>query len=520
MDCSFMTSVLPTLTAAARIACVRPALSRSVPLAALAGAANVFAFAPFGWWPVQILSMAWLFQRLGAERNPGRNALVGLAFGFGWALAGVHWLYIALNRYAGMPVPLAALAVCFLAGYMALFAATATGAATRLRRRWSLSRPAFLLFALPACWGLAEWTRGWLFGGFPWLASGYAHSAGILGAYAPLVGVYGIGLLAALGAGCVALLPTTSRKPGLWMLSALVAGGLLLGTVEWTRPHGQPVSVRLLQGNVEQQAKFDATQEKSALHWYRATILAAPADLIAVPETALVRTPEQLPPGYLRSLQDYASRTGSHVVLGLPLPNGEGGVTNSVAGVFPGAEDYRFDKRHLVPFGEFIPPGFGWLGRRLQVPLGGLTAGPAVQPAFRLRDQLVLPNICYEDTFGEEIVLQLRAAPEPPTILLNASNLAWFGESIAIGQHLQMSQLRAMETGRPMLRSTNSGATAVIDGRGRIVAALPGHTPGVLSATVQGMRGDTPYIRLGNVLFLALAALGLLAALLSARADS
>jgi apolipoprotein N-acyltransferase len=202
---------------------------------------------------------------------------------------------------------------------------------------------------------------------------------------------------------------------------------------------------------------------------------------------------------------------------GIPLTDGPNRFSNSVAGVSPSGQTYRFDKQHLVPFGEFVPWGFRWFVDMMRIPLGDFNRGARIQPAFAVKDQRVLPNVCYEDAFGEEIAEQLRVSPQPATMLLNASNLAWYGESVAIPQHLQISRMRSIETGRPMLRSTNSGATAVIDAHGKVEGVLQPYTRGVLSAKVQGMEGMTPYIRFGNLLFLALAALALAAAWFSGR---
>ncbi|MGZ8288156.1 MAG: apolipoprotein N-acyltransferase [Telluria sp.] len=485
--------------------------------AALAGAASVFSFAPFGWWPVQILSLAFLFYQVGMDTSTKRSALVGWAFSFGWAVAGMHWLYITMNRFGNIPGPMAVAAVILLGCYMGLFGAFTTGFATWLRRRWSLPVAAFLLLVLPVLWGVSEWTRGWLFTGFPWVSSGYAHNNSPLAGYAPLVGVYGIGAVAALCASCIVMLTQRSRGLAMGLLAAVMAAGFGLRAIEWTRPEGQPITVRLLQGNVPQQQKFDAQHVLRALEMYRAEASATPADLVALPETAFAVFPEYLPPGYLESLQRFSASSGSYLMYGIPLTDGPGTYANSVAGIGPAGQAYRYDKHHLVPFGEFVPPGFRWFVDMMMIPLGDMTRGGAVQTAFAVKDQLVLPNVCYEDVFGEEIALQLRSMSRPATMLLNVSNLAWFGESIAIPQHLQISQMRSIETGRPMLRSTNTGATAVIDHRGKIAAQLPNYTHGTLPARVQGMSGMTPFIRLGNVLFLSLAAASLGAAWLMGR---
>lgn len=485
--------------------------------AALAGAASVFSFAPFGWWPLQVLALAFLFYQVGMDTNIKRSTLIGWAFGFGWSVAGMHWLYITMNRFGHIPGPMAVAAVCLLGAYMGLFSALATGVSTWLRRRWSLPVMSFLLLVLPFSWGLSEWMRGWVMTGFPWVASGYAHNASPLAGYAPLVGVYGIGVIVAVCASCIVMLTQRARWTGAGLLAATMAAGFGLTFIAWTQPQGQPITVRLLQGNVPQQQKFDPEHLVRTLDLYHAMVTEAPADLIALPETAIVRLPQFLPPGYLDALKDYSARTGSHLLFGIPLSDGPDQYANSVAGFSPSGQGYRFDKAHLVPFGEFVPAGFRWFVDMMKIPLGDMTRGADVQAPFAVKDQLVLPNVCYEDVFGEEIALQLRSMARPATMLLNVSNLAWFGESVAIPQHLQISQMRSIETGRPMLRATNSGATAVIDGRGKIVQALPNYTRGTLAVTVQGTGGMTPFIHLGNYSMLMLAALAFAAAWISGR---
>jgi len=505
-------TVLPAPALRAPRSTVRPML-----FAALAGAASVLSFDPLGWWPVQILTLAFLFYQAGMDTSTRRSTLIGWAFGFGWSLAGMHWLYIALNRFGGMPAPLAALAVCLLGAYMGLFGAFATGVATWLRRRWSLPVSAFLLLVLPVAWGVSEWLRGWVFTGFPWAASGYAHNASPLAGFAPVLGVYGLGVLAALCASCLVMLTQRARLPALGLLAALMATGFGLKAIDWTHPSGQPISVRLLQGNVPQGQKFEPHFIMGALNLYRDMITAAPADLIAAPETAIVLFQQQLPPDYMASLKSYASASGSHLLFGIPMADSPTRYANSVGGIAPSGQSYRYDKQHLVPFGEFVPAGFRWFVDTMAIPLGDFTRGPDQQAPFAVKDQLVLPNVCYEDVFGEEIAGQLRRAARPATLLLNVSNLAWYGDSVAMPQHLQISQMRALETGRPMLRSTNTGATAVVDAKGQVASALPYNTRGTLAATVQGMAGATPYIRFGNLLFLALGALALGAAWISGR---
>ncbi|MFC4930430.1 apolipoprotein N-acyltransferase [Massilia sp. GCM10023247] len=502
----------PIKAAAARG--TRPSLVLLVS-AALAGGASLFSFEPYGWWPLQFVLLAWLFYQVGLGSSVKRATLLGWAFGFGWSVGAMFWLYVLMTRFAGLPAILGVLGIVLLGLYMGLFGAFATGVASWLRRRWSLPLAAFVLLVLPVTWGVSEWMRGWVFTGFPWSVSGYAHDTAPLAGYAPLVGVYGIGVLVAVCAGCIVMLTQKTQRarlPAIGLLAALLAVGFGLRSIAWTQETGAPISVRLLQGNIPQDRKFDYEFLSSILERYRGMITAAPADLIATPETAIPSFPQNLPPGYLSSLQEFASKSGSTLAVGIPLLDGPQQYANSVIALSPQPQPYRYDKAHLVPFGEFIPPGFRWFTDMLNLPLNDATRGQGLQAPFAVKDQLVLPNICYEDVFGEEIAWQLRNAPQPATVLLNMSNLSWYGQSTAIPQHLQISRMRTLETGRPMLRSTNDGATAVIDHRGRITQALPFYTEGVLNATVRGTSGMTPYIRFGNYAFLVLGALALAAA--------
>ena len=486
-------------------------IRRRMITAAIAGACGVFAFAPFGCWPLQMLSLAILFYQMLRAASVKGGALVGWAYGFGASAAGVYWLFIAMHRFGGMPAVLAAIAVALLALFMGSYAALAMALAAWLRQRRTLSVPVMNLLVLPALWALCEWLRGTVLTGFSWVSAGYAHNTSPLAGFAPLLGVYGVGWLAAVCAGCALLLMQRRRGLALAIIVLVLGSGAGLKLLEWTQPHGKPITVRLLQGNVAQEEKFAASALDATLTQYHDAITLAPADLIATPETALALFPAQLPPDYLASLARFARKSHSHLLLGIPLSDSPLQYANSAIGIGAdagaGAEPaYRYDKHHLVPFGEFIPFGFRWFVDLMSIPLGDFRRGAVVQAPFQVKDQRVLPNICYEDLFGEEIAQQL-AAPSldgPATILLNLSNLAWYGDSIAIAQHLQISQMRALETGRPMLRATNTGATAVIDSHGAVLRELAPDTRGTLAATVQGMAGMTPYILHGNKLILAI----------------
>ncbi len=478
----------------------------------LAGGATALAFAPFGWWPLQIVALALLFLLAQRAESPARALAYGWAFGTGAIAVATHWLYVSMHVYGGMPSAMAALAVLLLAAGLGLLYGVALYVAQRIAR--GLQVPVGMLLVTPACWMLADWTRGWIFTGFPWVATGYAHTDSPLAGFAPLVGGYGIGLLAALLAGCLALQLQLRRLHAAAIVLLLIVplAGFALGRLAWTEPLGQPVSVRLLQGNVPQNMKFDADQLNASLDLYRHMLTEQAADLIATPETALPMLSTRLPAGYLGQLAAFAANSGSSLLIGVPAAGAPGLYYNSVLGIGAGsASAYRYDKHHLVPFGEFIPTGFRWFVDMMRMPLGDFGRGNLQQPAFPVKDQWVLPNICYEDLFGEEIAEQLLAAADRrqpvASLLLNVSNIAWFGNTIALPQHLQISRMRSLETGRPMLRATNTGMTAVVDARGQVVAELPPATLGTLAARVQGMQGLTPYIRLGNALPVGLALL-------------
>ncbi len=490
-------------------------LSLSPLIALLAGAASVFAFAPFGWWPLQIIALALLFLLAQQAESPKASFALGWVFGTASIASGTHWLYVSMHHFGGMPALMAALAVLLLAAGLGLLYGFALGLAKRIAV--SLRAPLTLILLMPACWMLADWTRNWIFTGFPWIATGYAHHASPLAGYAPLVGVFGIGFLASVMAGCIATMLQLKRlhRFALALLVVIPVAGIALSTLRWTVPLGQPISVRLLQGNVPQELKFDAAQLVANLQLYRAMITEKRADLIATPETALPLLAHQLPKGYLEQLEAFARAEDSRLLVGIPWSTAPGIYLNSVIGL-GGDDAYRYDKHHLVPFGEFIPTGFRWFVDMMKIPLGDFGRSDLQQPAFRVKDQWVLPNICYEDIFGEEIAAQLSAAADRnapvPSVLLNVSNIAWFGDTIALPQHLQASQMRALELGRPMLRATNTGATAVVDERGQVLAQLPPFTRSTLETRVQGMQGLTPYARIGNGLpvGLAVAVVGLL----------
>lgn len=534
-------------------------------LCVLAGALQAAALAwPFPGWALpgtvagqasgglQMVSLALLVLALMHSAHMGSAAWRGALFATAWLVGTFWWLFVSMHTYGGLAAWMAVCAVLALAGALALFYALAAA----LWWRWApASRSAqALLFA--ALWTLAELARGRWFTGFPWGAGGYAQ-VDLMAAWAPLVGVYGMGFWAALLAcalgGAMAWLaaragwPPTARFavraeapwPMPWRLAlALLWLALLLSV--WAgalwREHGLrdtqdagTLRVWLLQGNVAQNEKFEiGTGVAQALSWYPQQMADAVAaaqqggpnapQLVVAPETALPMLPQQLGTDFWQPLLADLAQPGVaqpvHALLGLPLGNHTQGYTNSAWGVSPTAAAaahgalarteplgpafeafYRYDKHHLVPFGEFIPPLFRWFTNLMHIPLGDFNRGTLGQASWPVAGQRIAPNICYEDLFGEELAASFRDPAQAPTVLVNLSNIGWFGDTVAIDQHLHISRLRALELGRPMLRATNTGATAVIDHHGVVTHQLQRLTRDRLEASVQGRSGSTPYAR-------------------------
>jgi apolipoprotein N-acyltransferase len=426
-----------------------------------------------------------------------------------------------MHTYGGMPAVLAGAATAAFCAYLALYPALAMAVAHRLAG----GAAGFTLLALPATWTASEWLRGTLFTGFPWLASGYAHSDGPLAGCAPLVGVYGLALAAGLVAGALALwtVARSASRPALIAGSlfavALLGGGHALRALEWTQPTGAPIRVRLVQGNVPQNLKFSEGGMQRAVDTHARLLSGPRVDLAVLPESVFPVSLNYLPDAVTQQLLDFTRSQQTALVFGVFIEQPPGNYYNSAVGLAPGNAPalQRYSKRHLVPFGEFIPWGFRWFVDLMQMPIGDQQRGAPYQGPMELAGQRIAVNICYEDLFGAEIIAAWQVPERAPTVLLNISNLAWFDDSIALDQHLQISRLRALETGRPMLRATNTGATAVIDPRGSVLAQLAHLTEGALIAEVVGYTGSTPYVRWGDWPALALAALLLLAAAIVGR---
>lgn len=511
----------------------RAALAGWAAVALAAGLLHALSFGLLAHWSLGLLSLLLLFTVLqqASAAGSGRRRVMLLTGLFGLAHfgLGLSWLHHSMHHIGGMPFALSVLAVLLFAAYLSLFPAVAFGLVHGRMLRAVSPVPAALVLA--ASWWLAEAARGWLFTGFPWLSVGYGQIEGPLAGWAAITGVHGVSALAVFIAALAArrLTPEPLRlgtrfadrraARGRWprlQTLGLVSGLLLtshlidIGPQHWVRPHGEPLQVQLLQGNVPQDLKFNPQRTLQAMNDYLQAFEGSQARLTLMPETAWTVPWSMTPPEIARRLLAHV-QNGHALAIGLPrwAPD-SGRPANSVMLLAPHGDPARaplYDKHHLVPFGEFIPWGFGWFVRQMQIPMGDFVRGAPVQSSFEVGGQKVAMNICYEDLFGEEIrlgVLQAQAS-----VLANVSNLGWFGRSSALDQHLAISRFRSIETGRPMLRATNTGMTAAIDHRGQVLVRLAPHVEGALDATVQGMQGLTPYARFGQAPWLVGCALGL-----------
>jgi len=474
-----------------------------------------------------------------------QGALIGAVFATSAMAATWGWLYVSMHKYGGLPSWLAALAVLLLAAGLSLYFAAAGGVWVALFRRSILSARmtegryatqtdgmtlaefkqgllGILLFG--ALWTLAELCRGQLLTGFPWGAGGYAHLQSTLSGYAPWIGVYGMGAIAASVAMGVPVLVSIfmAGRTKAWLMlglvlllvSVVVPIGLQNSDGEFTQAAGK-LKVRLLQGNIPQDEKFIPGQGvRQALTWYGEQLLANTEPLVVTPETAIPVLPQQLSPPYWQAIKNkYAPPLAQDqladqkpdqlanpmpvvpqtALIGLPMGAAGLGYTNSALALGPDEVAYRYDKLHLVPFGEFVPPFFQWFVRMMNMPLGDFAQDRPPAGVLKWQGQRLLPQICYEDLFGEEMARYFVKPEEAPTVFVNMSNLAWFGDTTAIPQHVAISRMRALEFQRPILRATNTGLTGLVDAKGEVTASLPNFTRGALVIEFEGRSGLTPY---------------------------
>ena len=482
----------------------------------LLGTLTVLGFAPFSIFFLPIATCALLFFILHTQ-SPIKVFKTSFAFSLGLLLAGTSWIYVSLHNFGGMHPILSALATIFLAAIFSIVPASIQALLARVNPSPKLR----LLIILPVGLALSDWCRGWFLTGFPWLAIGYSQiPTSPLANYASIFGIYGVTLACGICSGGVCYFlknlffkhtessVISSSKISLVILTSTLISSITLGLVNWTQKTNKTAtSVSLLQGNITQDLKWSPESLKRTMTTYLDMVQKEKSDLILLPETAIPLIEGSVPEWYWDSLRDHAKANKSHILLGIPEKTKDGQFFNSVIHI-GGDETQRYRKHHLVPFGDYFPMQAitSYLLKYLNIPMSNFTSGPSHQAPFVLGKQILGVGICYEDVFGEEAIRQLPEA----TVLSNFTNDAWWGESIGPHQHLQIAQARSIETGRELLRVTNTGITAVINHKGYIVDQAPQFSQTVLRANIHGRKGMTPYSRWGNVPLIFLCLLTLL----------
>ncbi len=486
---------------------------RTPAIATAAGGILPFAFAPYSFHPVAVLSLAIFFALL-KKASPTRSALIGWCFGLGMFGHGVWWVQVSLHQF-GLPLYAfsVTMTVLFVA-FMALFIALTGYVIAHCPGNPGACR---VLLVMPSVWIWGEWLREWLLSGFPWLLLGYSQIDSWLAGYVPVLGVHGGSLAVAVLAACLTLITHKQKWPVALLAGVIVLSGWALERMAWTTPVGPKLPVTLVQGAIPQSVKWEREFRARTLEFYET--LSAPHwgdSLIIWPETAVPAFPEEVPE-ILGRLREIASKHHTALLVGLPTGDRSGGpYFNSV--VLLNAQDQHYDKHHLVPFGEYLPldrlirPVLNFL----TIPMSSFTPGAAQQLPIRYGDLRLGVSICYEDAYADEV---RKALPEA-NMLVNVSDDSWFGDTIAPHQHLEISRLRALESGRYLLRATNSGISAIIDERGRVTGRSPQFQPFVLTGRATARAGTTPFVRWGHGPVLLLSALGLVGAGLTQRRRS
>ncbi len=451
------------------------------------GAVLVAAFAPFslGWLaPLPLVVLFCLWQVAG---NPRRALLLGWSFGFGCMSFGLFWLHHSIGQFGGLSTPVAMLIALLFAAGIALFPALAGYLSWRLPLLGN-----YRLLAFAALWVITEWLRSWLLTGFTWLTLGYSQIDTPLAGFGPLLGVYGISLLLGLSAVFIC----QRQKKSLLALTIMWLAGWGLQQVQWTHTQHQAVPVAMVQGNIPQERKWLSSEFLPTLDVYQKLTAEHPeAKLLIWPETAVPAFADQVERPFLAPLHEKFSAEKRDLLLGIPYRQDERHYFNAMIALGQSGRE-RYFKRHLVPFGEYMP--FEQLLKplieMLAIPMSAFTPGQAPRPLMHVAGHAVGISICYEDTFGDEVRQSLPEA----AFLVNASNDAWFGDSLAPHQHLQMARMRALENGRYLLRATNTGISAIIDEQGQLQQLLPLFQRGVLAGRVQPRQGSTPFVVWGN----------------------
>jgi apolipoprotein N-acyltransferase len=453
------------------------------------GGVSVLAFAPFNFYPLIFLAIIGLLYI--TNQNESAN-IKSFVFGSGFFVIGIYWIYICLQQFGGMPPFIALVSTLSLCLFLALFFLPFS----------LLSQYKNNIFFIPAFFTLIELLRSVIFTGFPWLSLGYSQvpNSPLIG-YLPIIGIHGISFLVVLTAVLIfQLFRGNSKKLYSVLFLILIWGsGQYLKGIEWSEPIGETLSTSLIQGNISQDKKWNSNMINESLNHYHKLILNSDSSLIILPETSIPIEVNLIPKSFIKRIRDHVAHNDGHIIFGA-IEQNMGKYYNS-AFLIGNAYRVAYRKNHLVPFGEFIPlkKYLGYVYQNwLNIPFTNLSKGKQKSVAlFKIKNLGFAINICYEDVFGNEIA-SLDKYTSEPHVLVNISNDAWYGKSIAAEQHLQISQARAIENKRMMIRSTNTGVTAFIGRDGRILKKLPQFTSGELRYDVQGYTGTTPYMLFNN----------------------
>jgi apolipoprotein N-acyltransferase len=460
----------------------------------LSGALLPLAFSPFDFPVIAILSLAWLFYTV--LNSTAKDAgFFGYAFGFGMFGTGVNWLHISINLFGGVNLAGAFIITFILVAYLSLYPALVAFVYQRLFANKGILP---LVIVMPTLWVLSEWFRSSIFTGFPWLNIGYSQIDTPVSSLAPVLGQYGVSWFTALISALLVALYLTSRLVKVMLVGVLFItwpGLNALSGIQWTTDKDTDISVAMVQGAIPQEMKWRPEQRQKTLDLYLSLSEEyQDSQLIIWPETAIPVLHHQAQE-FINGMASIAKNQNRDYVVGIPFKDLDSNKFYNGITVIGSTNDTYY-KQHLVPFGEYLPFD-KWLRPVLdlmKIPMSDFSPGTNKKPVIHAANEIIGVSICYEDVFGEEVIAALPEA----TILVNISNDAWFGDSIAPHQHLQMARMRALETGRYMLRSTNTGVSAIINEKGVITASSPQFMPHVTSDNVKTFEGLTPYARFGN----------------------
>jgi len=473
---------------------VKPSLIKTI-VVFLAGAVYALGFAPFDYSIVAIFSVAVLFYNW-LSCSPESAFKIGFIFGLGQFFVGISWIYVSLHDFAGAGVLMAVLMNALFAAMVAVFSGLPGTVAVVCA---SIEPLISVALVFPASWIFFEWLRTWILSGFPWLQIGYSQIDTLMGSFAPVAGVFGVGFVASVFAG-LGVAVWVCGKNKRWVILGVFAGiiGLaaLLSNITWTQPAGAEFQATLIQANISQELKWAPDSRAQTLRIYAdMTDKHWDSRVIVWPETAVPVFYHDVKDNYLADLESKALRSQTDLLIGVPLY--DSALKQSYnALVSLGQNPGRYLKRHLVPFGEYLPlqPVSGFIAEILDFPMANFSAGEDNQAVLTAAGFPLAASICYEDVFGHESLVFLPEA----LYLVNLTNDAWFADSLAPHQHLQMARMRALETGRYMLRATNNGISAIISDRGKVVAVAPQFKRTTLTGSIIPMSGSTPYIRFGD----------------------